>query len=205
MPLEQTLAANVDQALIVFAVAEPRCDFYLLDRFLVASFAGEVEPLVCFNKCDLVRVEDRAKEQGLYAELGFRVLYTSAHSGEGVEELREVMTGRTSVLCGPSGVGKSSLFNAVAPGLALRTGEIGPVTHKGRHATSATTLLEIPFGGWVADTPGLRQLGFHVFSREAVCRAFPEIAPHLGRCEYSNCTHHEEEGARCGRRWRPGK
>ena len=193
-PLQHTLVANVDQAVIVFAVAEPRCDFYMLDRFLVAAVAGGLERIICFNKCDLVPPEQRDAQFGLYAGIGFHVLCTSAHSGEGVEALREAMQDRRSVICGPSGVGKSSLLNAIAPGLRLRIGDVGDVTHKGRHTTSSITLVELPCGGWVADTPGLRQLGFWEAEQEHIAAAFPELQPHLGRCHFSNCSHRDDPG-----------
>ncbi len=196
IPLQHTLAANVDQALIVFAVAEPRCDFYMLDRFLVAAGSGGLERIICFNKCDLVPPEERGSLFGLYADLGFRVLFTSAYSGEGLEPLREAMTDRKSVICGPSGVGKSSLLNSVATGLALRVGDVGYVTHKGRHTTTSISLLPLPFGGWVADTPGLRQLSSDGLTHAEVMDAFPDLQPYAADCAFANCSHRHETG--CG-------
>lgn len=196
VPLQHTLAANVDQALIVFAVAEPRCDFYMLDRFLVAAGAGGLERIICFNKCDLVRPGERGPFFGLYSEIGFRALYTSACTGEGIEQLHEAMASRSSVICGPSGVGKSSLLNAVASGLALRTTDVGSVTHKGRHTTTSITLLPLPFGGWVADTPGLRQLSSDNLTHAEVMDAFPDLQPYAAACAFSDCSHRHETG--CG-------
>lgn len=194
VPLQQTLVANVEQAAIVFAAAEPRPDLFMLDRFLVAATAADLESVICVNKCDLVDGGPPRARFAVYRQCGFRVLFSSAISGEGVEELREALRDRRSVLCGPSGVGKSSLLNAVAPGLQLRTGEVGEVTHKGRHTTSSISLLELPFGGWVADTPGLRQLGFWEVTPEAVAAGFPDLEPYLGRCEFANCAHGQERG-----------
>ena len=193
VPLQHTLVANLDQAVIVFAAAEPRPDLFLLDRFLVAAGAGEPAPLLVVNKQDLVDGELLRAQFAVYRQW-FRVLFTSAALGDGIEGLREALRGRRSVLCGPSGVGKSSLLNAVAPGLALRIGEIGEVTHKGRHTTSSITLLELPFGGWVADTPGLRQFGFWEVAPDQVAAAFPDLEAYLGRCKFSNCSHGAEEG-----------
>jgi len=194
VPLEHTLVANVDQAVIVFAAAEPRPDLFMLDRLLVAASAADLAPVICVNKCDLVDGEPLRARFAVYRQCGYRVLFSSAVLGEGIEELKEALRDRRSVLCGPSGVGKSSLLNAVAPGLSLRTGKVGEITHKGRHTTSSTSLLELPFGGWVADTPGLRQLGFWEVSSEQVAGAFPEIEPYLGRCRFSNCAHGGEDG-----------
>jgi len=194
VPLQQTLVANVDQAVIVFAAAEPRPDLFLLDRFLVQAMAGALEPLVCVNKSDLVDGEPLHARFAVYRQCGFRVLFTSAQSGDGVEDLKEALADRRSVLCGPSGVGKSSLLNAIAPELKLRVGDMGDVTHKGRHTTSSITLLELPFGGWVADTAGLRQMGFWEVSAEQVAAAFPDLHPYLGKCRYSNCSHGSEDG-----------
>ncbi len=202
VPLQQTLVANVNQAVIVFAAAEPRADLFLLDRFLVQVMAGGMEPLVCINKTDLVDGEPPRLEAGgqvharfaVYRKCGFRVLFASAEKGDGVPELKEALTDRRSVLCGPSGVGKSSLLNAIAPGLDLRVSDMGDVTHKGRHTTTSITLLELPFGGWVADTAGLRQMGFWKVTPEEVAAAFPDIAPYIGRCRFSNCSHGGEGG-----------
>jgi len=200
IPLQQTLAANVDQALIVFAAAEPRPDYFMLDRFLVAAAAADLRPIVCFNKCDLAAPGLRSRS-AIYSQVADRVLYTSALRGEGLCELRDLLQGRASVICGPSGVGKSSLLNAIAPGLELRTGEVGSVTHKGRHTTSSITLLPLPFGGWVADTPGLRQLPFWEVTPEQVASGFPDLHPHLGRCRFPNCAHRADRG--CRRRFSP--
>jgi len=193
-PLEQTLAANVEQAIVVFAAAEPRPDLFLLDRFLVAATGAGLPPVMCINKCDLIDRDSLRARFALYRQIGYNVLFTSALRRDGLAELREVLTDRRSVICGPSGVGKSSLLNAVAPGLSLRTGEVGTVTHKGRHTTSSVAFLRLPFGGWVADTPGLRQLAFWHVSAERVAQAFPDLLPYLGRCKFANCTHRGERG-----------
>jgi ribosome biogenesis GTPase len=194
IPLRQTIAANVEQAVIVFAAAEPRADLYPLDRFLVVATAGGLERIICVNKCDLVEREALGEQFDLYRDLGYRVLFTSAVGSDGMDDLREVLRDRRSVICGPSGVGKSSLLNALAPELSLRTGEVGAVTHKGRHTTTSVTLMPLPFGGWVADTPGLRQLGFWEVAPEQVAAAFPELLPHLGQCRFHDCSHRAEPG-----------
>jgi ribosome biogenesis GTPase len=193
-PLQHTLVANVEQAVIVFAAAEPRADLFMLDRFLVAAIAGGLEPLVCVNKADLVDGELLRARFAVCRQCEFRVLLTSAVRGDGLLGLKEILRDRRSVICGPSGVGKSSLLNAIAPGLHLRTAEVGEVTHKGRHTTSSILLLELPFGGWIADTPGLRQLSFFEVTQEHIAAAFPDVTSHLGGCRYSNCSHRDDPG-----------
>jgi ribosome biogenesis GTPase len=193
-PLQHTLVANIDQAVIVFAAAEPRADLFMLDRFLVAAVASQLDPLVCINKTDLVDGGPPHARFAVYRQCGFRVLLTSAEAGDGLEELRAALKDRRSVLCGPSGVGKSSLINAVAPGLKLKTAEIGHVTHKGRHATTSIKLLELPFGGWVADTAGLRQFGFWEVEPEHVAAAFPDVMRFAQSCNFSDCGHGDEPG-----------
>jgi ribosome biogenesis GTPase len=193
-PLQQTLVANVDQAVIVFAAAEPRPDLFLLDRFLVAAVASGLEPLICINKVDLVDGGPPRARFAVYRQCEFRVLFASAAEGEGLDALRQALKDRRSVLCGPSGVGKSSLLNAIAPGLKIQVGEVSEVTHKGRHTTTSIALHELPSGGWVADTAGLRQLNFWEVGREHIDAAFPEIACLLGRCRFNNCSHGSEDG-----------
>jgi ribosome biogenesis GTPase len=220
-PLQQTFVANVDQAVIVFAAAEPRADLFMLDRFLVVAIASELEPLVCINKTDLVDGEPPHARFAVYRQCGFRVLLTSAETGDGLEDFKTTLKERRSVLFGPSGVGKSSLINAVAPGLKLKTAEIGDVTHKGRHATTSIKLVELPFGGWVADTAGLRQFSFvtecrkkcpcdlppaeveecpfrtgpnSVVKSEHVAAAFPDVVEYAGHCRFSDCAHGAEPG-----------
>jgi ribosome biogenesis GTPase len=194
VPLQQTLVANVDQAVVVFAAAEPRADLFMLDRFLVVAAASGIDGVICVNKCDLVDGGPLRARFAVYRQCGFEVLYTSATGGTGLSALRGALKDRRSVMCGPSGVGKSSLLNAVAPGLALRTSEVGDVTHKGRHTTSSIAYLQLPFGGWVADTPGLRQLGFWEVTPDQVTAAFPDLEPFLGQCKYSDCSHGREQG-----------
>jgi len=195
-PLQQTLAANVDQAIIVFAAAEPAADLYLLDRFLAATAAAGLDQVICVNKYDLANPSRLRAQFALYERLGYRVLFTSALGAEGLDELRATLTDRRSVICGPSGVGKSSLLNAIAPGLSLRTGEVGTVTHKGRHTTSSVAFLQLPFGGWIADTPGLRRLNLWEVSPDQIRLAFPDLQPYLGTCRFPDCSHRDEPG--CG-------
>jgi ribosome biogenesis GTPase len=192
---EQVLVANPDRAVFVFAVRRPEPNLRMLDRFLVAAECAGIDLFVCANKIDLLG-EDEAPRQvfGLYEEIGYRVLYTSALTGEGVGELREQLRGKLSVLAGPSGTGKSSLLNAVQPGLGLKVREISAAVGKGRHTTIVPELVELEIGGYVADTPGLRSFGLWDVVPEELEGFYPEIARLAPDCRYPGCSHLHEPG-----------
>ena len=190
----QTLVANLELAVIVFAAQEPRPDLWKLDRFLVLAEDAELESLIVLNKCEMVPPETLAPVIASYGEIGYTVLPTSARTGAGVDNLRERLKGKISAFAGPSGVGKSSLLNSIQPGLALKTGAVGETTFMGRHTTVAAELLPLGFGGWVADTPGLRQIEFWDLPEEDVILCFPEMAPLAGTCRFHNCRHRTEPG-----------
>lgn len=189
---EQTLVCNLDQLVIVFACAEPRPDAWKLDRFLAAAEAQGLEPLIVANKADLASAEEVEELFREWEAVGYRVLATSARACEGLDALRGALRDKVSAFVGPSGVGKSSLLNAIQPGLNLRTGDIGYVTYKGRHTTTAAQLVPLRSGGWVADTPGLRQLDLLDMSRDELAECFPEFRPHLGACRFDDCRHDTE-------------
>jgi ribosome biogenesis GTPase len=195
-PRPRTIIANVDRVVIVFAAAHPAPHLRMLDRFLVLCEASGLHALVVANKIDLVGGAEAARRIfGAYERAGYPVLYTSVEGGEGIAELREQLCGRVSALTGPSGVGKSSLLNAVQPGLALRVAAISEAVQKGRHTTVTAELIPLECGGYVADTPGLRELGLWDVPPEELDAYFPEFRPHLGTCRYGNsCTHTHEPG-----------
>ena len=190
----QTLVANLELAVIVFAAAEPRPDLWKLDRFIVLAEDADLEILIVFNKADLASPEEIEEMAAPYRRIGYPVLATSARTNQGIDTLRDHLKDKISAFCGPSGAGKSSLLNAIQPGLALKTGEIGNITHKGRHTTVAAELLALNSGGWVADTPGLRQVEFWQMDADDVSCCFPEIAPLLGQCKFPDCRHRQEPG-----------
>jgi ribosome biogenesis GTPase len=190
----QTIVANLELAVITFAAAEPRVDLWKLDRFLVLAEDAELELLIVLNKADLAAPAEIEAIAALYRKIGYAVVAASVRTGQGIAELRERLKGRVSAFCGPSGVGKSSLLNALQPGLALKTAAVGDVTFKGRHTTVATELLPLTFGGWVADTPGLRQVEFWDLDAQDVALCFPEMRDFAGHCRFADCRHREEPG-----------
>jgi len=191
---EQILIANPDQAVFVFAAAEPPPRTSMLDRFLAMAEASRLPAVICLNKMDLVQEVVARSMFDLYQSLGYPVIYASAVSGRGVEALRRQLQNQLSVLAGPSGVGKSSLLNALQPGLGLAAKAVSRATSKGRHTTVAPQLLPLAFGGWVADTPGLRALALWDIEPDEIDGYFVDIRPHVADCEYSDCTHLNEAG-----------
>jgi ribosome biogenesis GTPase len=191
---EQVIVANPDQAILVFACAQPAPRLRMLDRFLVTTEANHVPAIICANKVDLVTREQAQALFGLYEHLGYPVLYTSAATGAGLDALRAVTLGKLSVFTGPSGVGKSSLLNALQPGLGLQAKAVSQATFKGRHTTVYSELLPLAGGGWVADTPGIRSLGLWDLEPEELDGYFVEIKPFVEQCQYSDCTHTHEPG-----------
>jgi ribosome biogenesis GTPase len=191
---EDMLVANVDQVLVVFACADPMPHLRMLDRFLVVAEHNEVQAVAVANKVDLVGLERARATFGLYERIGYAVHYVSAREGLGIEELADRLAGRTSVVAGPSGVGKSTLLNAVQPGLRIATGEVSEALHKGRHTTTSAELhpLTATGDGFVADTPGLRELGLWQIPSDELPWCFPEFVRHLGSCAFNDCSHLHE-------------
>lgn len=200
---EDVLVANLDQLAAVFAVADPEPHLRMLDRYLVTAELNELGVIIVANKCDLRPPEQAQALFAPYQRIGYTVLYTSAARGDGVADLRGELQGKISALSGPSGVGKSSLLNAVQPGLALRTGAVsvaGTNSGRGRHTTVAPELL--PLGqpgapsGYVADTPGIRELGLWQVPPAELDRGFREFRPFVDQCFFQPCSHlHEPDCA----------
>ncbi len=189
----QVLVTNVDQLAIVASVVETPLKPNLIDRLLVAAEKGGVEPLVCINKIDLC---DPARLQplvGVYAQMGYRVVLTSAVTGFGLERLARALKDRQTVIAGQSGVGKSSLLNAIDPGLKLRVRPVSAETRKGRHTTSTARLFPLAGGGYVVDTPGMRQFEPWDVIAEEVAGFFPDFRPYVSLCRFPDCTHTHEE------------
>ena len=190
---ERVVAANVDQVVVVFAAAKPEPHPRMLDRFLVIAEANGLDARVVINKVELVG-EDTARERFAdYARAGYAVHLTSTKAAIGLDELRDALAGRTSVLTGPSGVGKSSLLNALYPGLNLRVGEISESVNKGRHTTVGALLHPLPDTGrgvgYVVDTPGLREVGMWALPPEHLDECYRELRPFIPECRFGDCTH----------------
>lgn len=198
-PVEQLIVANADQVVIISSIKMPDLNLRFIDRFLILAEAGGLEAVICVNKMDLASPEERAMAAGkmkVYEELGYRVLYTSALTGEGIDELKGALKDKFSVFVGESGVGKSTLLNTIQPGLGLKVAEVSEKTGKGRHTTSFVQRVPLHFGGYAADTPGVREVRIWGVNEDELDRYFPEMRPYIGQCKYKDCTHiHEPDCA----------
>lgn len=191
---EQVLVANPDQVVFVFSIKKPRPSLRKLDRFLVVAEMNELPAVICVNKVDLVDAGKAQELFGPYEAIGYPVLYTSAKTGEGLDALGEALKGKLSVLAGSSGVGKSSLLNAMQPGLGLRVREVSEATEKGLHTTRHAELFPLEEGGYVADTPGIRALALFDVEPQELDGYFREMAPLVPECQFSDCSHVHEPG-----------
>lgn len=192
---EDVLVANLDQLLITFCHGRPSLNTRLLDRFLVIAEHQGLHAVIVMNKADLRDPTD-ATWQATYESIGYPVFHVSAGTGEGLEELERLLRDKISAFVGPSGVGKSSLINRLVPDLDLKTSQVSDHHGKGRHTTRVATLHPLPKGGFIADTPGIRELGTWALPTERLDRCFPELTPYRAHCAFRSCTHtHEPECA----------
>lgn len=190
---EHVLVANVDQVVIVMAVVEPDLKPHLIDRYLASAAQGGIKPIICLNKIDRADPVEFQPLVGFYNQLGVPTLLTSAETGVGLDHLRRLLKDRQTVFSGQSGVGKSSLLNAIQPGLALQVREVSDVNQKGKHTTTTAQLLQLDSGGWVVDTPGIRQFELWDTIPEEVEGYFVDFRPFVALCAFPDCTHTHEE------------
>jgi ribosome biogenesis GTPase len=191
---ERIVAANVDQVVVMFAAAKPEPHRRMLDRFLVIAESNELTPRIVINKVDLVGDEAVRERFRVYERIGYSVFYTSVKEGRALDDLRSILAGRRSVVTGPSGVGKSSLLNALFPGSNLRVGEISESVNKGRHTTVGAAMLPLlsEANGYVIDTPGLREIGLWSLPSDQLDRCFPELRALRDQCRFADCRHMAE-------------
>ena len=190
---EHILVANVDQLVIVMALVEPELKPNLIDRYLASAEQGGIAPILCLNKADLIDPAEFQPIVGLYSMLGIPTILTSAVTGMGMDRLRKLLQDRETVFSGQSGVGKSSLLNTLQPELGLQVRAVSDVNDKGKHTTTTTSLLRLTFGGWVVDTPGIRQFELWDIIPEEVEGFFPEFRPYVHLCGFPDCTHTHED------------
>ena len=188
--------ANIDQALVVFAVTKPKPHLNLLDRFLVMMESREVPVILCFNKTDIADDPDIAELKEIYGKCGYPLLFTSAKKEEHIQELKHVLQGKTTAIAGPSGVGKSSIINLLQSEVEMETGSISRKIERGRHTTRHSELLVLGDNSYIMDTPGFSSLYISDVDRESLKYCFPEFTPFEGKCRFNGCDHvHEPDCA----------
>lgn len=191
------VAANLDQSLLIATLKEPRTSQGFIDRFLVASEMYHVPAVIVFNKSDLYKqkeLERYAQWKAMYEAIGYTVLLVSAEKQEGVEALKELLKDKTSLLSGHSGVGKSSLLNVLFPGMNRKTQDVSGWSGKGQHTTTFAEMFDLPFGGRIIDTPGMREFGLVDIGKAELSHYFPEMRDRLNGCQFNNCLHMNEPG-----------
>jgi ribosome biogenesis GTPase len=191
---EQVLVANLDQVIFVFSVKNPTSNLRKLDRFLVVAEMNELPAIICLNKVDLDKKGKVQAQFQMYADIGYPVLHTSTQTGEGVAAFKDLLHDKISVLAGSSGVGKSSLLNAVQAELGLKVSKVSQATGKGMHTTRYAQLFPLDGGGYVADTPGIRGLALFDLEPTELDAYFREIGPLVAQCQFSDCSHRHEPG-----------
>ncbi len=191
------IASNLDQTLLFATVREPRTSQGFIDRFLVTAEAYHVPAIIVFNKADVYRQKDMAVFElfkDMYEACGYKVIKLSMQTGEGLDQLKELLHDKTSLLSGHSGVGKSTFINSILPGYKLRTTEVSTWSGKGMHTTTFAEMFDLPFNGRIIDTPGIREFGIIDISRQELSHYFPEMRRLINDCYYNNCLHTNEPG-----------
>ena len=186
--------ANIDQALVVFAAAKPKPHFQLLDRFLVMMESKEIPAILCFNKSDIVDDAESASLKEIYENCGYPLLFTSAKEETNINELKELLRGKTTAIAGPSGVGKSSLINQLQSGVKMETGSISRKIERGKHTTRHSELIVLEEGSYIMDTPGFSSLYVGDMEKEELKYCFPEFSAYEGKCRFNGCSHTHEPG-----------
>jgi ribosome biogenesis GTPase / thiamine phosphate phosphatase len=193
--LHHIIASNIDQSLLVATLREPRTSQGFIDRFLVACESFHVPAIVVLNKADLFREKEKKQYEAwkeMYEEIGYTFLLTSTQTGEGIETLRILLKDKITLMSGHSGVGKSTLINALLPELALKTKEVSGWSGKGMHTTTFAEMFDLPIGGSIIDTPGMREFGLVDIPRQELSHYFPEMRRVLHNCQFNNCLHTDE-------------
>lgn len=184
--------ANVNQALILFAIVKPNPNFNLLDRFLIRMERQELSTIICFNKQDIASVQEKETLRKAYETCGYRVLFISALENEGVEEVRELLSGKTTTVAGPSGVGKSSLINQLSPQANMETGPISAKIDRGRHTTRHSEIIALGEKTYIVDTPGFTSLDISEITKDELGLYYPEFAAYASSCKFRGCAHISE-------------
>ncbi len=191
------VAANLDQSILFATLKEPRTSQGFIDRFLVSCEAFHVKAMIVFNKADIYKKKEMAKFEDLkhmYEKVGYRVFLTSVINQQGTDEIKEVLKGKVTLVSGHSGVGKSSLLNVVFPELELKTQHVSGWSGKGQHTTTFAEMFDLPFGGKIIDTPGVKEFGIVDIPRQELSHYFPEMRDRLNDCQFNNCLHINEPG-----------
>lgn len=188
--------ANVDQAMIIFAIVKPNPNFNLLDRFLIRMERQQLPTVICFNKQDIASEKEKEELRAAYETCGCRVLFISVQEQEGLEKVRELLTGKTTTLAGPSGVGKSSLINSLAPKAQMETGDISRKIERGKHTTRHSEIIALGGKSYIVDTPGFTSLDISEITKEELGKYYPEFVQYEPYCRFSGCSHISEPN--CG-------
>ncbi len=191
------VASNVDQSLLFATLKEPRTSQGFIDRFLVACEAYHVPAIIVFNKADIYRKKELQQFEdfkSMYEAIGYKVLLTSMKENKGIDELKNLLQNKTTLISGHSGVGKSTFINAIIPELMLRTKDVSGWSGKGMHTTTFAEMFDLPLGGRIIDTPGLREFGLTDISKQELSHYFPEMRERLNNCQFNNCIHINEPG-----------